>query len=166
MKYCIIMTFGYATSWILLQHLAKAHHNQILLFLTHTYFWVIRHRFLALSGLRCPMMRHRFSSTFSQVWLYGIIESYIWHILSYASWILEGISCHISYIWVTNPMRFPPMSIIKWAFLLSFSILKSLNAWILESLSQILEHFGVHNYIIFFIFIFSYPNHTSSILMA
>ena len=138
MKYCVIMTFGYATSWILLWHLAKAHHNQILLFLTHAYLWVIRHRFLALSGLRCLMTRHRFSSTFSQVWLWCIIESYIWHILSYSSWILEGISCHIACLWVTNPMRFPPMSIIKWAFLLSFPMLgplRSLDSCILESLN-------------------------------
>ena len=115
-------TFGYATSLILLRHLAKARHNQIFLCLTHAYLWIIRHRFLALSGLRCLMTCHRSSSAFSQVWLYGVIESYTWVISSCASWILEGILCHIAYLWVTNPMHFPPMPIIKWAFLLSFSI--------------------------------------------
>ena len=93
--------------------------------LTHVYLWLIYHRFLALSGLRCLMMRHRFSSTFSQVWLSCIIESYIWHILSYASWILEWISCHIAYLWVTNPMLSSSMPIIKWALFLSFLILRS-----------------------------------------
>ena len=125
------MTLGYDTSWILLWHLAKIFHNQIFLPLKHIPIWLICHRFLALSGLRCLMTHHRFSSTFSQVWLSCIIKSYNWHILSYASWILKGISCHIAYLWVKNTMLSSSMSIINCTLFLSFLVLEPLSPWIL-----------------------------------
>ena len=132
MKYWHHHDIGYDTSWILLWHLDKIYHNQIFLF---SYACL----YLALSGLRCLMTHHKFSSTFSQVWLSCVIEYYIWNILSYASWILEGISCHITYLWETNPMLSSSMPIIKWALFLSFPVLDPLVLGSLAFFSDILD---------------------------
>ena len=84
-------------------------------------------------GLRCHMMRHRSSSIFSHVWLPSVIQSYIWNLVSYVSWILKGISCQVTYPRVTHPMLSPCVLIIKWAFFLPFLVL-DLEPWVLGPL--------------------------------